>query len=159
MGFWEKNLGSPQQLAAPSTVPSQGPWWAHQPTGRSGPPQSTQQADPASQERSWDGEHTDEEVIKHFTSKAFKARSNTASCPECGSANYARATPESYLKCYNCGHNDRFSHTGGGIASSPGATPAKQTSFGGGGGSIHNFVGMASAQGTLAPNPYANAGA
>jgi ribosomal protein S27E len=37
------------------------------------------------------------------TSKAQSARS-TATCPDCGSGNYFSATPQTSLRCYDCGY-------------------------------------------------------
>ena len=161
MGFWDKHLDTPQQSAPAPSGSTPGSWWAPQPTGRQQQQQvqnSRQQA--SSDDYAWDGEHTNEEVLAHFTKHAHKAKSHTDRCPECGSGNYTRATAESYLKCFECGYNDRFSQMAAGMPTSPGesSAPSKQIAFGGGQGNINNFNPVTAAK-TLTPMPYANAGA
>lgn len=61
--------------------------------------------------------------------KAQSARL-TDLCPECGSGNYFRATPNAVLQCYECGHNPRFSQSTQGTGfrgdKSSSAAPARQ---------------------------------
>lgn len=77
------------------------------------------------------------------SSRRAKSARLTQTCPECGSGNYFRpeGKPNALLRCQNCGYNERFTQSGGdgGLPGGDGqavpATPARQTSAGGGGGS------------------------
>ena len=135
MNYWATRLGTPAPApAATPAAPATTPWWANdysraiqQPVQQQRPP--AQQV-PVEEPGGWG-------TVKGSMAKAMSSKSSE-SCPECGSGNIFRPTPNSMLQCYECGHNPRFSQTGGqgGLPSGDAgpATPARQLSSGGAGG-------------------------
>jgi ribosomal protein S27E len=76
--WWAKKLGTPQpQVGRPDPTPQMPP--SQQPMAQM----------PAFQQPQ--------------TSKAQSA-SQTATCPDCGSGNYFSASPQTSLRCYDCGY-------------------------------------------------------
>ena len=131
MSFWANKLGAQPSTPAiepvqTQTAPPGAPWW-QQPAYAVAPP-----ATPHYQQ-----------VQQQPVTTPTQARSarHSATCPDCGSENYfsRRQDGNGLLQCYECGYNDRFTHSThgaglpGGQSSGP-ATPSKQVASGGAGG-------------------------
>jgi hypothetical protein len=135
MNFWATRLAGalPQAPVQAPVVPApvQGAWFSN--------PLLNGQQPPAQPAQQWEAA-PDEQAPK---TKKILASRNARTCPECGEGNYGRTTPNTYLRCYSCGFNDRFeqSMAGAGVPSDQGAaaSPSQQVASGGGRGSTNNF--------------------
>lgn len=129
MSFWAQKLGAPPAAPAPTPTvapqePQAGPWWS-QPAYRAPAPAPAPVAAPEATQA---------------TTKARSARM-TDFCPDCGSENYfsRRQDGNGLKQCYECGYNDRFTHSthGAGLPGGTNAgpsTPSRQVPSGGAGG-------------------------
>lgn len=154
--FWATKLGmptAPQPAPAPVQSPVT-PWYAPpqyhpQPVPQQPQYQPQQFAPQVPQGQPYPGHpqapQPEQQPGQWGTIEGSMQRARSAKlhdeCPECGSSNYfqPQGIANAMKQCYSCGYNPRFSQTGGegGLPSSEAgpATPARQTSAGGGGGS------------------------
>lgn len=97
--FWERVRVQQEAEAAASQPPRRpdGPWWAEGTTlGATAQNPVSMAPGPAQPHIGADG---------HDYSKANHLKSQ-ASCPECGSGDYMKASQNTSRRCWDCGHNE-----------------------------------------------------